>query len=83
MQKQTCTDGACYNLGDDVNCGHHPAEPKQKHWLTLLLEYAREAKALDVSQDYIDAVREKAMSGGRKTLDEVLAVEFYKLRQLK
>lgn len=56
---------------------------KQKHWLALLLEYASEAKALNVPQDYIDAVRKTAMSGGRRTLDEVLAVEFYKLRQLK
>lgn len=58
-------------------------EQKQKHWLSLLLDYAREAKALNIPQDYIDEVKLTAMSKNRRTLDAVLAVEFYKLRLLK
>lgn len=27
---KTCSDGACFNLGDDVNCGHHPKEKGEK-----------------------------------------------------
>ena len=89
-KKIICADRACKDLEHkhswmrrDETYYKKTDEPKPKHWLALLLEYAREAKALNIPQEYIDEVRTIATSKNRETLDAVLAVEFYKLRQLK
>jgi hypothetical protein len=56
----TCTDGACYNLGDDVNCIHNPdhaeiARPKADT-IEEAIHISLNKLNLDIDGDQIIAV---------------------------
>ena len=55
---------------------------KTKNWITLVFEYGREATRAGLDPKYISEVVRLATSKDRATLDAILAIEFYKVRQI-
>jgi len=54
-----------------------------KNWLAVFFEYGREAKEAGLPEDYIRAVMHEATAKDRRHFDQVMWVEFYKVRMIK